>query len=179
MDRQAECYRRFLDGDRDAFDEIMESLFYSVLFFTERIVGDWHTAEDITIDVFADLMVHRHRFNFKVRLKTYLMMLARSRGLDHLRRRRLLRFVPLTEAEQLPDGMTPEEQVLSDERKRMVHQALENLPGEMGQALHLYYIEGLSYGDTARVMKKSVKQVDNLLYRGKKALRDALGGDWQ
>ncbi len=176
MDR--ERYRRFLDGDEAAFDEIMESLFYSVVFFTDRIVKDRHTAEDIAIDVFADLVVHRHRYNFKVSLKTYLMMLARSRGLDYLRRRRLLRFVPLTEAEQLPEALTLENRILSDERKRAVHQALEALPEEMGLALHLCYIEGLSYDETAKVMKKTQKQVDNLLYRGKKELRRLLGGDW-
>lgn len=176
MDR--ERYRRFLDGDEAAFDEIMESLFYSVVFFTDRIVKDRHTAEDIAIDVFADLVVHRHRYNFKVSLKTYLMMLARSRGLDYLRRRKLLRFVPLTEAEQLPEALTLEDRILSDERKRAVHQALEALPEEMGIALHLCYIEGLSYDETAKVMKKTQKQVDNLLYRGKKELRRLLGGDW-
>lgn len=176
MDR--EHYRRFLDGDEAAFDEIMESLFYSVVFFTDRIVKDRHTAEDIAIDVFADLVVHRHRYNFKVSLKTYLMMLARSRGLDYLRRRKLLRFVPLTEAEQLPEALTLEDRILSDERKRAVHQALGALPEEMGLALHLCYIEGLSYDETAKVMKKTQKQVDNLLYRGKKELRRLLGGDW-
>lgn len=178
MDRDGEQYRRFLDGDSAAFDKIMESLFFSVVFFTDRIVKDRHAAEDIAMDVFADLIVHRHRYNFKVSLKTYLMMLARSRGLDYLRRRKLLRFVPLTDAEQLPDSMTLEDRVLSDERKRAVHQALHALPEEMGLALYLHYIEGLRYTETAKVMKKTEKQVDNLLYRGKKELRQMLGGDW-
>ena len=32
----------------------------------------------------------------------------------------------------------------------------------------------MSYADAARVMKRSKKQVDNLLYRAKKALRGIL-----
>ena len=36
------------------------------------------------------------------------------------------------------------------------------------------YFEDLSYEEIARVMKVSKKQVDNLLYRGKKQLRAIL-----
>ena len=35
---------------------------------------DYHTAEDLAMDVFSDLIVHRHRYNFKSSLKTYLFM---------------------------------------------------------------------------------------------------------
>ena len=47
----------------------------------------------------------------------------------------------------------------------------------MATALYLVYFEELSYADTAKVMKKTTKQVDNLLYRGKAALRNLLGKD--
>ena len=41
----------------------------------------------------------------------------------------------------------------------------------------MVYFEDMSYEETARVMKKSRKQVDNLLYRAKKELRIILGKD--
>ena len=46
---------------------------------------------------------------------------------------------------------------------------------EQRLAVHLIYFEELSYEEAARVMKKNSKQVDNLLYRAKKTLRDILG----
>ena len=98
MDNGASSYRRFLDGDESAFDDIMKELFYPLVFFVDRYVQDVHTAEDIAMDVFSELIVHRHRFNFKVSLKTYLCMLGRSRALDWLRHRKVLRFVELSEA---------------------------------------------------------------------------------
>ena len=33
-----------------------------------------HTAEDIAIMVFSDLVVNKHRYNFKVSFKTYLFI---------------------------------------------------------------------------------------------------------
>ncbi len=82
MDNGACSYRRFLEGDESAFDEIMKELFYSLVFFVNRYVKNVHAAEDIAMDVFSELIVHPRRYNFKVTLKTYLFMLGKSRALD-------------------------------------------------------------------------------------------------
>ena len=176
MDNGAESYRRFLDGDESAFDEIMKELFRGLVFFVNGYVRDVHTAEDIAIDVFADLIVHKHRYNFKVSLKTYLYMLGRSRALDFLRHRRTACTVELSEARDVPDDeRTLEEEVIADERLRAVTDAVSKLPPDMRDAVHLVYFDGLSYDEAARVMKKTRKQIDNLIYRAKKALREELG----
>ncbi len=178
MDNGASSYRRFLDGDEDAFDEIMKELFDSLVFFIDRYVHDLHAAEDIAIDAFSDLVVHPSRYHFKVTLKTYLFMLGRSRALNYIKHRKILPLVALSEAEHLPQEQdSPEEAVLSDERKRAVNTALAELPEEMRVAVHLVYFEELSYEEAAKVMKKNRKQVDNLLYRAKKELRIILGKD--
>ena len=181
MDNGASSYRRFLDGDERAFDRIMEELFYPLVFFIDRYVQDIHTAEDIAMDVFSELIVHRHRYHFKVSLKTYLFMLGRSRALDCLRHRKVMNTVELSEAVQVDDGSPAlEELVLTDERKRAVNDALAQLPEQLRTAVHLIYFENLSYEEAAKVMKKNRKQVDNLLYRAKKELRIILGkdGEW-
>ena len=176
MDNGASSYRRFLSGDEQAFDAIMEELFYPLVFFIDRYVQDVHTAEDIAMDVFSELIVHKHRYNFKVSLKTYLFMLGRSRALDCLRHRKVLTMVELTETME-GDSVTLEELVLKDQLQYRVHQALNQLPEQLRTAVHLVYFEDLSYEETAKVMKKNRKQVDNLLYRAKKELRIILGKD--
>lgn len=177
MDRASSSYRRFLDGDESAFAEIMNELFRGLVFFINGFVHDVHTAEDIAIDVFSELIVHKHRFNFKVSLKTYLYMLGRSRALDHLRRSKIVEFVELSAAQAMADEQSLEELLLADRRKRAIHRALSQLPEDMRTALHLIYFEDMTYDEAARVMKKNRKQVDNLLYRGKKELRIILGED--
>ena len=177
MDNGASSYRRFLDGDESAFDEIMKELFRSLVFFIERYVHDVHAAEDIAIDAFSDLVVHKHRYNFKVTLKTYVFMLGRSRALDYIKHRKVLSFVELSEAEGLEDEKTLEELVLADERKRVVNAAVSKLPEDMRVVIHLVYFEDMTYDEAAKVMKKNRKQVDNLLYRAKKELRIILGED--
>ena len=177
MDNGASSYRRFLDGDESAFNEIMKELFRSLVFFIDGYVHDVHAAEDIAIDTFSDLVVHKHRYNFKVTLKTYVFMLGRSRALDYIKHRKVLSFVELSEAEGLEDEKTLEELVLADERKRVVNAAVSKLPEDMRVVIHLVYFEDMTYDEAAKVMKKNRKQVDNLLYRAKKELRIILGED--
>ena len=176
MDNGARSYRRFLDGDESAFDDIIKELFDSLVFFIDRYVKDIHAAEDIAIDAFSDLLVNRHRYNFKVTLKTYLFMLGRSRALNYIKHRKVLTFTPLTEAENVQSEQI-EDTILADERKRVINEALSSLPEDMRAAVHLIYFEELSYDEAAKVMKKNRKQVDNLLYRAKKELRAILGKD--
>ena len=177
MDNGASSYRRFLDGDESAFDEIMKELFDNLVFFIDRYVHDIHAAEDIAIDTFSDLVVNKHRYNFKVTLKTYLFMLGRSRALNYIKHRKVIEFVELSEADKVPEQETLEEIVLVDERKRAVNNALTSLSDDMRVVIHLIYFENLSYDEAAKVMKKNRKQVDNLLYRAKKELRIILGKD--
>ena len=178
MDNGASSYRRFLNGDESAFDEIMKELFDNLVFFINRYVHDIHAAEDIAIDAFSDLVVNKHRYNFKVTLKTYLFMLGRSRALNYIKHRKVINFVELTEADNISaEQETLEEIILADERKRVVNNALNSLPDDMRVVIHLIYFEDLSYDEAAKVMKKNRKQVDNLLYRAKKELRIILGKD--
>ena len=178
MDNGASSYRRFLDGDESAFDEIMKEYFDNLVFFIDRFVYDIHTAEDIAIDAFSDLVVHRHRYTFKVSLKTYLYMVGRSRALDYIKHRKVIDFVELSEAHALADETAAlEEMVLADDRKRQVSAAIAKLPEDMRVVVHLIYFEEMTYEEAAKVMKKNRKQVDNLLYRAKKELRIILGKD--
>ena len=178
MDNGASSYRRFLDGDENAFGELMKELFHGLVFFIDGFVHDPHAAEDIAIDVFSDLVVHRHRYNFKVSLKTYLYMLGRSRALDYIKHRKVINFVELSEAHAVADERAAlEELVLADERKRQLHAALAVLSEDMRTAVHLIYFEEMTYEEAARIMKKNRKQVDNLLQRAKKELRTLLGKD--
>lgn len=175
MDRCAERYRRFLDGDENAAGEIMNELFFGLVFFIDRYVHDVHAAEDIAMDVMADLFSRKRRYDQRASLKTYVYMLGKSRALDHLRRGRMLKSCPIDDAEGEAERGELEERVLAGERKRAVSAALFKLPADMRAAVHLVYFEGMTYAEAAKVMKKSVKQVDNLLFRAKKELYALLG----
>lgn len=178
MDSGESSYRRYLDGDQTAFDDIMRLYRNSLTFFINRFVRDMDAAEDLAIDTFMYLIVHRYRYNFKTSLKTYLFMIGRSRALDYIKHRKVITEVELSQAEtELPQSPTLEEIILLDDRKQALNRALRQLPVDMQTVVHLVYFEDLSYEDAAKVMKKNRKQVANLLYRAKVQLRSILGKD--
>ena len=175
MEHGESSYRRFLAGDESAFDQILLDHRVGLIRFINQILRDPDAAEDIAIDTFLELLLHPKRYDFRSSLKTYLYMMGRSKALNYLRRRKFFSTDPIPE--NIPQEISLEEQFLLDERRRALHAAMKQLPEDMATALYLVYFEDLSYADTAKVMKKTPKQVDNLLYRGKAALRDLLGKD--
>lgn len=176
MDIGEAGWRRYLEGDESAFDAVIAAYRDPVTFFIQRYVNDLCAAEDIAMDVFMQLVIHPNRYRPGTSLKTYLLTMARSRALDHLRQRKRRAETPLEDAEAwLADAHSLEEKILQDERARSLHAAIAQLPDEQQEALHLVYFEDCSYADAAQIMKKSKKQIDNLLSRAKTALRRILG----
>ncbi len=176
MDNGASSYRRFLDGEESAFDELLDLYQENLIFFLNRYVHNITVAEDLAADVFLSLILHRHRYNFKTSLKTYLFLVARCRAINYLKHEKQFQKTDLEELAQIrSDEASLEEQILLQEDKRALHLALDRLPEDYRTALHLIYFENMSYEEAGRVMKKNRKQVNNLVYRGKNALRSILG----
>lgn len=176
MESIEDSYHRYLDGDKASFDNIINSLRNSLTLFINRYVHNITAAEDICIDVFMELIVHKHRYNFRTSLKTYLFMIGRSKALDYIKHNKKLEMVDIDNYD-IADEKQLEDLVIQNERHQKLNKAILQLPDEMKYAVHLVYFEGMSYKEVARVMKKSEKQIDNLLYRAKAKLKDYLGKD--
>ena len=174
MDNGASSYRRYLRGDEEAFNEIIKEYFDRLVLFINGFVQDFAAAEDIAVDAFSELIVHKGRYNFKTPLKAYLFMLGRSRALNYIKRRKRIPMVDLEEAAHLGTP-SAEDLFLEDQRKRTLYSALEQLEEQQRTAIYLVYLEDISCADAAKVMGCSTKKVYNLLYRAKEKLRTILG----
>ena len=56
----------------------------------------------------------------------------------------------------------------------MLYEAISSLNSEYRHVLFLMYFEDFDTAETARIMKKSKRQVGNLVYRAKQALKKEL-----
>ena len=164
------AFRQYLDGDESGLDCILSSYHDTLILFINRYVKDLTVAEELAADSFAQLLLAPKKYNFSVSLKTYLFTIGKSRALDWLRanRRRKTEQLP----EHIADGHCPEEILIEDEEKRQLYAAISRLRGDYKTAIHLVYFEDLSYKEAGFVMKKSEKQIQNLIYRAKEALRE-------
>lgn len=171
-----EAYAAFCAGEQNAFDEIMREFQQGLIYFLHGYVHSLETAEDLAEETFVDLLIHKGRFRGQSSLKTYLYSMARHKAIDYLRREQRRQSVGLDEiAERRAEGPGPEEQILAKERAEAIAASIGKLPYEYQEVLRLLYLERLRYDEIARIMKKTKKQVDNLAYRARNALRAALG----
>ncbi len=175
MDNGADCYRRFLDGDESGFDEILELYHDNLIYFINRYVKNFAAAEDLAADTFMELLIHKKRYSFKSSFKTYLFSIAQHKAVDYIRREK--RFSPVP-ADELPEDHTDidevEKTVISDETKRKIKEISQTLTEDYATYIHLSVFEELDNDDIAKIMKKSKKQIANLSYRAKNAMREAL-----
>ena len=61
-----------------------------------------------------------------------------------------------------------------EERNRILHLCMDGLNPDYREVLYLTYFEGMSYAQAAEVTGKTVKQITNMVYRGKESLRKLL-----
>lgn len=174
MDYGADLYRRYLDGDETAFVEMVDIYREGLIFFLCRYVGNLTAAEDLAEDVFVEVLLHPKRYRFQCALKTWLFTIGRNKAVDYIRKTSRLSLAPLEEAAQSADLKTLEEQVLDSEEKRALNLAMGRIPEDYRMALHLIYFEGLGQEEAGKVMGKSRKQVENLVFRGRQSLRKIL-----
>lgn len=168
-------YRRYLDGDEDALGALMERYGTKLTLYLDGYLCDLHEAEDLMIEAFAYLIAKRPAIR-DGGFRAYLYQSARHMALRLLHKKqgeKLLlpgRADGGTEARELV-----EEAVQSAERARLLRTCMAELHEDYREALFLVYFEGLSHAETRpAVMGKREKQVADLIYRGKIALRKRL-----
>jgi len=171
-----EAYEAFCAGEQSAFDELMLRHQQGLVSFLTGYVRSPETAEDLAEDTFVELLLHKGRFRGQSSFKTYLFSVARHKALDHLRREKRRPALSLEELkERGGDVASPEAFYLAGEQAEEIAQAIETIPREYREVLRLLYLEQLSYDEAARVMRKNMKQVSNLAYRARQALKNSLG----
>lgn len=168
-------YRRFLDGDDDGMVEIIRNCKDGLILYLNGFVGNIVLAEELTEDTFFKLVTKKPKFSGKSSFKTWLYAIAANEARDYLRRSTKHRHTPIENAENsLSEQENLERSYIKEQNKRSLHQALKRLNPEYRQVLWLVYFESFSNAEAASVMKKSRRQIENLIYRAKKALRTEL-----
>ena len=176
MDNGASSYRRFRDnGDERGLDAIIMEYKDGLMLYLTSIVGNIQTAEELTEDTFVLLGTKKPKFKGKSSFKTWLFAIGRNLAIDRLRKEKRH---PQISVDELPELMSEEDAVesayLKKERQIAVHRVMRKLKPEYQQVLELIYFENMSSREAADVMKKSVRSIESILYRAKKALRSQL-----
>ena len=166
-------YSRFLnEGNEEDLRQLLGRYRESLTLFLCGLVHDMDDAEELMLDTFAVAASGTARFSGRSSFRTWLFAIGRKLAASRLRKRRG-RAEPLSDfADEVSAG--PEFSLMRAERDRRLYAAMQHLNDDYRQVLFLLYFEDMDHGEAARVMGRSVKQIYNLAFRGKQALREAL-----
>ena len=173
MDNGENSYRRFLVGDKEGLYEIICEYREPLILYLNSIVQNIHIAEELAENTFFELAARKPDFSGKSSFKTWLYSIGFNIAAKQFRKRANITLVPI-DAQEILDEENIEKNYLKNERDRMIHKSLHKLKTEYRQVLYLSFFECLKNEETALIMKKSKRQVENLLYNAKKALRAEL-----
>ncbi len=175
MDNGASSYRRFLDGDDNGLTEIVRDYKDGLILYINGFVENISIAEELMEETFFKIITKRPRFKAKYSFKTWLYTIGRNVAIDYIRHNSKQADVPLDEvANYLKEECDLEKMYIIEEQKITVHNAIKKLHIDYRQVLWLVYFEEFSNAEVAVVMKKNDKQIKNLLYRAKNALKSEL-----
>jgi RNA polymerase sigma-70 factor (ECF subfamily) len=172
---------RARQGDRAAFDLLVLKYQHRVVKLAQRYVRDPQEALDVAQEAFLRAYRALGGFRGESAFYSWLYRITINTAHNH-RAARLARHeetggresddadhgVPLED--RVPDLNTPEALLLSDELRRTIEQAVEEMPEDLRTAIVLREIEGLSYEDIARIMDCPIGTVRSRIFRAREAI---------
>jgi len=171
--------RRILEGELELFELLMRRTNPRLFRVARAIVGDDDEAEDVLQQTYLNAFAQLRSFEGRARFSTWLTRIAANEALARVRQRR--RLVSADEEEETmwqhePDrpGPNPEADAASQELRRILEQALDELPPNHRAILVLRDVEELSTLEAASCLGITEESAKVRLHRARAQLRQRL-----
>lgn len=168
-------YRRFLSGDDEGLTLIIKDYKDGLILYLNSYVNNIYVVEELMQETFFKIAVKKPEFKGKSSFKTWLYTIGRNLAIDYLRHNTKASAFSIDIMENYIEDETNLENVyIKNETKISIYKALSNLKPEYCQVLWLCFFEEFSNEETAQIMGKSKRQIENLVYRAKQSLKSLL-----
>ena len=152
-DLDLELYNKYMNGEKDAFETLYNKYTTKIQYFTFNIVKNYEKAEDITQEVFIYILQNKVRENCN--FKYYIYLVARSRAYNYInqekRRTEINEKYSLLDSEEIQKDIS--DLIEKQEREKGLTEAINMLDDKYKNAIYLTKIEGLSYKETAEILR--------------------------
>lgn len=173
-----EWVRAALEGDQDAFAELVYTYQDSVYNLCYRMLYERTESEDASQETFLRAFLNLQRYDPARSFKTWLLTIASNHCIDRLRRRRMQW---LSIDEPLPPNMTlassepqPEDAALFNERSEAVQTLLAELSPDYRAAVVLRYWYDYSYTEIADILDTTESAIKSRLFRARQMLAEKI-----
>ncbi len=170
-ERDSRLVRECLQGDRKAFEEIVDKYTKPVFNVAFRVIGDADEAEDITQSVFVKAYENLSKFNIQRKFFSWLYRIAINEALNAKNARKP--GESLGESVQ-SDEKNPYEVLHDKQRCQTIEVALRKLSDDYRVVVVLRHFQELSYSEIAEILQLPEKTVKSRLFSARQQLREIL-----
>ena len=178
-----ELIRGILGRDRQAFQYLVEKYQKQVVKTAFYFTGNMEDAEDLSQDIFIEIMDSAASFRHAASLSTWIYRITVNRSLNVVKRNKR-RDIFQRLGNIFHDGSQstgfinePVSNITTSEdgeRRTLLNLAIGSLPENQRIAFVLNKYEELSYKEICDVMNLSISSVESLIHRAKKNLQKKL-----
>jgi len=161
-----------MDGQRDAFEQLIKLHERKCFALAFRIVGEYNAALDVCQDSFVQAFRQLAKLKNPSRFEAWLTKIVVNRGRSFLRQNRA-QAKAMAEAPRLKSADKGDDGV-SWEVREALDKAVRELPSRYRTVFVLYTLNGFSHAQIAEILNKPVKTVRWRLHRARKLLRNKL-----
>jgi RNA polymerase sigma-70 factor, ECF subfamily len=162
---------RAITGDTSAFEQIVVRYERRVLTLAWRLLGSPDDAQDASQEVFLRAFRFLHRFDCKRPFEPWLVRLTVNVCRD-IGRKRPANVV--LDPESLRSASDPHAELRTEEQRRIVHAALQDLAEKERAAVVLRDIEGFSTAEVAEILGSSETTVRSQISTARLKMKKAL-----
>lgn len=179
----AELIHAAREGNSEAFGELVRRYQRAVANVVYLTLGDRNDVDDLTQEVF--IRAHRSlaRFDEKSSLYSWLYRIAVNLCIDEIRRRKIRKILsldmlsePVLEREKKvkEKESSASANLMKEERRQMILEALQKLSPAYRSALVLREYENMGYEEIAEALGITVQAVKSRIFRARQEMRNLL-----
>ncbi len=163
-----------LDGDADAFEQIVLRCQRLVFAAVRETVSDAFAVEDIAQDTFVYAFVNMNTLRERGKLRSWLVGIAKRKALHYVTRRQRYEDIESAEGKTSQDD-DPEMSFLRHEKRCEIRDAVFELPEKLRQAAVMFYFHDMKVADIARSLSVPQGTVTRRLSDARAKLKERLG----
>lgn len=166
-----------LNGNPNAFATLVDRYKDMVYTLALKMVTNREEAEEIAQDTFIKIYNSLSKFKGESKFSTWVYKITYNTCLDALKKRKKEKTVSYIEdfnEHQTKAIESVLESIDENEKNKAIQKCLEELPGDDGFLLTLYYFDGQSIEEISKAMKVTTDNVKVKLFRTRKKLATIL-----
>jgi len=173
------------EGNEEAFAQIVARYRNPITNYLYRFLNDYEEAVDLAQETFVRVYYALERYHTEYAFSTYIYRIATNLAISEIRKRKRRRLFSLTglfqseeenetEFQPTDEKSLPDEDLIEDEKSRVIAKAIATLPDKYRAPIVLREVEGKSYEEIAQMLQLGLGTTKSRISRARGLLKEKL-----